>query len=41
MNFKLTKKSVSIIITAYNEEKNISYFLNKLIKNLKNIDYEI
>ena len=42
MNFKLNKKkSVSIIITAYNEEKNISYFLNKLIKNLKNIDYEI
>ena len=35
------KKSVSIILPAYNEEHNISFFLKKLLKYLNNLDYEI
>ena len=38
---KNLKKSVSIVLPAYNEEENISYFLIELIKQLKKIDYEI
>ena len=35
------KKSVSIVLPAFNEQDNISYFLKVLLKNLKKIDYEI
>lgn len=42
MNYEfINKKSVSVIVTAYNEEKNIFFFLKKLIKDLKNLDYEV
>ena len=40
-NKRKRKKSVSIVLPAFNEEDNISYFLTVLLKNLHDIDYEI
>ena len=31
------KKSVSIVLPAFNEQDNISYFLKVLLKNLKKL----